>query len=84
MIKSLKERLPDLAGKLDLTRLYSLNKEAKGGGISGVKIPKGGLRAAVLLTSPTKANTYDTFSVIQEEDGKVVGGSTYVIVASKA
>jgi hypothetical protein len=84
MIKSLKARLPDLAGKLDLTRLYSLNKEAKGGGISGIKIPKAGLRAAVLLTSPTKANAYDTFSVVQEEDGKLVGGSTYVIVASKA
>ena len=84
MIKSLKARLPDLAGKLDLTRLYSLNKEAKGGGISGVKIPKAGLRAAVLLTSPTKANAYDTFSVVQEQDGKLVGGSTYVIVASKA
>jgi hypothetical protein len=83
MIKSLKERLPDIAGKLDLTRLYTLDKGAKGGGISGVKIPKAGLRAAVVLTAPTKANTYDTFSVVQEEDGKVVGGSTYVIVASK-
>jgi hypothetical protein len=84
MIKSLKDRLPDLAGKLDLTRLYVLDKETKGGGISGVKIPKAGLRAAVLLTAPNKANAYDTFSVVQEEDGKVVGGSTYVIVASKA
>lgn len=85
MIKSLKERLPDVANKLDLTRLYSLNPEVKGGGgISGVKIPEAGMRAAVLLTAPTKANAYDTFSVVQDEDGKIVGGSTYVIVASKA
>jgi hypothetical protein len=37
----------------------------------------------MLLTAPTKANTYDTFSVIQEQDGKIIGGSTYVIVALK-
>jgi len=75
--------LPNEAGKLDLTRLYTLDKEARGSGeMHGVKIPKAGLRAAVLLTSPAKANSYDTFSVVQEEDGKIVGGSTYVIVAS--
>ena len=84
MIKSLKERLPDDAGKLDLTRLYALDKDAKGGGsISGIKIPKAGLRAAVLLTAPTKDKAFETFSVVQEEDGTIVGGSTYVIVASK-
>jgi hypothetical protein len=84
MIKSLKERLPDEAGKLDLTRLYALDKNARGGGvISGINIPKGGVRAAVLLTAPAKAGGFDTFSVVQEENGKIVGGSTYVIRASK-
>jgi len=84
MIKSLKERLPNDAEKFDLTRLYALDKQAKGGGvIPGIKIPKDGLRAAVLLTAPTKADTFATFSVVQEEDGKIVGGSTYVLCASK-
>jgi photosystem II stability/assembly factor-like uncharacterized protein len=84
MIKSLKERLPNEAGKLDLTRLYALDKDAKGGGsISGIKIPKEGLRAAVLFTAPAKDRAFDTFSVVQEEEGKIVGGSTYVILASK-
>lgn len=84
MIKALKDRFPDEAGKLDLTRLYALDKDAKGGGsISGIKIPKAGLRAAVLLTAPNKNNAFDTFSVVQEEDGKIVGGSTYVVVAAK-
>jgi hypothetical protein len=84
MIKSLRERLPNEAGKRDLTRLYALDKDAKGGGsISGTKIPKEGLRAAVLLTAPAKVGDFDTFSVVQEEEGKIVGGSTYVILASK-
>jgi hypothetical protein len=84
MIKALKERLPDEAGNLDTTRLYALDKDAKGGGsISGIKIPKAGLRAAVLLTAPANNKAFDTFSVVQEEDGKIVGGSTYVVVAMK-
>ncbi len=84
MLKLLGERLPNEVEKLDLTRLYTLDKEAKeGGSVSGIKIPKDGLRVAVLLTTPTKANTFDTFSVVQEEDGKIVGGSTYVVRASK-
>lgn len=84
MIKSLKELLPNEAAKFDLTRLYALDKQAKGGGvIPGIKIPKNGLRAAVLLTAPTKTDTFATFSVVQEESGKVVGGSTFVLRASK-
>lgn len=79
-IKSLKERLPEEADKYDLTRLYTLGKEAKGGGrLSEINIPKGGLRAAVLLTAPAQGTDFDTFSVVQEEDGEIVGGSTYVI-----
>lgn len=83
MVKSLKELLPDEAGKLDLTRLYALGKEGKGGSISGIKVPTTGLRAAVLLTAPNKDKAFDTFSVVQEEEGKIVGGSTYVIRAAK-
>ncbi|MDX6530254.1 MAG: hypothetical protein QOH41_2544 [Blastocatellia bacterium] len=84
MIKSLKELLPNDAANLDVTRLYDLDKGAKGGGVvSGIKIPKAGLRVAVLLTAPSKADAADTFSVVQEEDGKIVGGSTYVVRAAK-
>jgi photosystem II stability/assembly factor-like uncharacterized protein len=84
LIKTLKERLPLDAEKFDLTRLYSLDKDAKGGGtIAEIKVSKQGVRTGVLLTAPTKENTFDTFSVVQEVDGKVVGGSTYVVRASK-
>jgi hypothetical protein len=84
MIKSLKNLLPNDAANFDLTRLYDLDKEAKGGGVvSGIKIPKGGLRVAVLLTAPSKPDALGTFTVVQEEDGKIVGGSTYVVHAAK-
>lgn len=84
LVKSLKARLPDDAAKFDVTQLYALDKKAKGGGvISGIKIPKAGLRTAVLLTAPSKLNAYSVFSVLQEEDGNIVGGSTYVLRASK-
>jgi hypothetical protein len=61
-----------------------LNKEAKGGGISGVKIPKAGLRAAVLLNISDEDERVRHFLSHTGGDGKLVGGSTYVIVASKA
>jgi hypothetical protein len=84
MLKSLKELLPSDAANFDVTRLYDLDKEAKGGGVvSGIKIPKGGLRVAVLLTAPAKPEAIGTFTVVQEEDGKIVGGSTYVVRAAK-
>jgi photosystem II stability/assembly factor-like uncharacterized protein len=83
MIKSLRDRLPKEAENLDTTRLYSLDKEMKGGGrISEIKIPKEGLRAAVLLTPPAQGET-TTFSIVQEQDGEIVGGSTYVLRAVK-
>ena len=84
LIKSLKERLPDDADKFDLTQIYSLDKEMKTGGtIANLKIPKGGARAAVLLTAPEKANDFVTFTVVQMDDGQVVGGNTYVVRAAK-
>ncbi|HEX8000642.1 MAG TPA: hypothetical protein VF528_19840 [Pyrinomonadaceae bacterium] len=83
MIKLLKEHLPDEAGKYDLTRLYTLEKGKGGGKLSGVKIPKGGLRAAVVLTAPMRGTDFETFSVVQEEDGEIIGGSTYVIRPEK-
>lgn len=80
IVKSLKKRLPSEAEKLDLTRLYALDIKKKGGGtISGIKIPKGGMRVAVLLTAPSRGSDFATFSVVQEQDGETVGGSTYVV-----
>ncbi|HEX8458587.1 MAG TPA: hypothetical protein VF656_14910 [Pyrinomonadaceae bacterium] len=80
LIKSLKDRLPADASKFDLTRLYVLDTQQRGGGrIAEVKIPKGGLRAAVLLTAPTQTNDFNTYSVVQEENGEVVGGNTFVV-----
>jgi photosystem II stability/assembly factor-like uncharacterized protein len=85
LVKSLKEHLPEEADKYDVTRLYTLDKAAKGGGrLSEVKIPKAGLRAAIVLTAPAQGNDSDSFSVVQEEDGEIVGGSTYVVTATKA
>jgi photosystem II stability/assembly factor-like uncharacterized protein len=83
MIKQLKERLPNDADKFDLSRLYEVDKEKGGGLVSGIKIPKEGVRVAVLLTAPTKNETFSTFSVVQEADGKIVGGSTYIVRATK-
>jgi hypothetical protein len=79
MVKSLKERLPEEADKYDVSRLYTLDKGKGGGKLSDVKIPKAGLRAAILLTAPAQGTDFETFSVVQEEDGEIVGGSTYVI-----
>ncbi|MBD0325975.1 MAG: hypothetical protein ICV68_06075, partial [Pyrinomonadaceae bacterium] len=83
VIKSLKERLPEEADKYDLSRLYTLEKGKGGGKLSDVKIPKGGLRAAVLLTASTQTTDFETFSIVQEENGEIIGGSTYVIRPEK-
>jgi hypothetical protein len=82
LVKSLKEQLPNDAEKFDLTRLYELQKEARGNGsISELTIPKVGLRSAVLLTAPSQAGDSTKFSVVQEQDGQIVGGNTYVVRA---
>jgi photosystem II stability/assembly factor-like uncharacterized protein len=84
LVKSLKDALPVEAARLDLTRLYVLDKEARGGGrIAEFNIPKGGLRAAVLLTAPAQGGDFSTFTVVQEQDGDTVGGSTYVVRPQK-
>jgi hypothetical protein len=84
LVKSLKEQLPDLSQKLDSTRLYELDQQTKAGGrITQVKLPKEGLRTAVLLTAPDKEDALAKFTVMQEENDNIVGGSTYVISTSK-
>jgi photosystem II stability/assembly factor-like uncharacterized protein len=83
ILEKLKQRFgPDLE-KYDSSVVYTLTKGEKGGQLVGIKTPKAGLNALLVLGSPARAKGVPTFTIVQEEDGRVVGGSTFVLRARK-
>jgi photosystem II stability/assembly factor-like uncharacterized protein len=75
--EELKGKLGDQASKYDLTRAVSAPK-GQAARIVGLKIPAGGIRSAIHIAPPARGESWLT--VVQEEDGQIVGGSTYVFV----
>ncbi len=73
--EKLKQSLGDQAASYDTNAiLFSQGRSAL---ISGLKLPKGGLRAAFSVVDvPSQP---ETITIVQEEDGKVVGGFTIVV-----
>jgi hypothetical protein len=69
----------------DLTKIYQLVPGAKEASLAGVTLPAGGLRALVVVTVPSGANPGSSnFTWLQEEAGRIVGGSTYVVRIARA
>jgi len=83
MIKSLKDKVGKDFKRFDSSRIFSLASAEKGGALTGLRIPKRGLRTVLFLTPPQKAGKAVTFSIVQEDDGEVVGGNTFVLRAIK-
>ena len=73
------DRLKEVLGK-DAADTYDLSKmlvSDKAGTISGLVLPKEGLRAAFTVAAAGSAPA--TLSIVQEENGQIVGGVTVVI-----
>jgi hypothetical protein len=76
-IERLKADLGGEADKFDTGRM--LFSSGKSGSLSGIKLPKGGLRAAFLVNATEPA----TLTIVQEEDNQIVGGFTVVVADTK-
>lgn len=75
-LAALKRALGDAnAGKLDMDRV--LFSQGRAAAIADLKLPKEGLRAA--FTVAGSSNRPTTLSIVQEENGEIVGGVTVVV-----
>jgi hypothetical protein len=83
ILKSLKERFGSELQKYDTSVIYKVTDGEKGAQFLGVKIPKKGLDALLVVSAPTRTKGVPTFTIVQEEDGRVVGGNTFVLCAQK-
>ena len=84
VIARLREQFGDDLDKFDTTTVYALENSEKGGHIDDVKIPKAGMRVLLLLTPPERAEGTASFNVVQEEQGRVIGGNTFVLQVARA
>ena len=75
-IARLKEVLRDAAANYDANNI--LFAQRSGATIGNLPLLKGGLRAAILVSASTTTEA-STLTVVQEEDGQVVGGVTIVV-----
>jgi hypothetical protein len=83
-LAALREKSSKDLSKYDVTRQYTLASLKKAGVLSGVTVPKEGLRALLLIAAPKTGAMQ--FSVVQEETQpgapagtvRIVGGSTFI------
>jgi photosystem II stability/assembly factor-like uncharacterized protein len=70
----------------DLTKLYSVTSPKEAAVLDGVTVPREGLQAILMITPLSSGQSQ--FSIIQQESMalgvRVVGGSTFVVVPTKA
>jgi hypothetical protein len=77
----LKEQLGDAASKYDLTSMFVVPK-GQAGRFAALQLPPGGARALVNISASTEPQSWINW--IQESNGEIVGGNSYIIVQSKA
>jgi photosystem II stability/assembly factor-like uncharacterized protein len=82
-LKTLKERFGAPLNDYDQSTVYRVEKAEKGGVLRELKVPKAGLRAILLLTAPSSKKDPVTLNILQEENGQLIGGNTFVLRARK-
>jgi photosystem II stability/assembly factor-like uncharacterized protein len=78
ILKNLKQRFGSDLEKYDTSVIYTLANDEQGGRLAGIETPKTGLTALLVLSSPANAKGVPTFTIVQEENRRVVGGNTFV------
>ena len=79
MLTALRERYGNQLTGLDTTRMLTLTDLNRGARLEGVRIPRAGLKGLLVLTPPSRRRPDASLTVIQEEEGRVVGGNTFVL-----
>jgi len=67
------------SAKYDTTALYTADNPAAGTQIANVTLPQGELSVMLLLLPPPTATAAGKMSILQEVNGVVVGGSTFIL-----
>ncbi|MCI0507083.1 MAG: hypothetical protein L0Z73_13380 [Gammaproteobacteria bacterium] len=79
--KELEKQRAQLLSRMDLTQLYEFNPTRQAE-IRGIKVSKGQTLEGVLTVKGRRAADHEglqRFAVLQRQDGRIVGGSTYEI-----
>ncbi|MFI5178051.1 MAG: hypothetical protein ACHQO8_05795 [Vicinamibacterales bacterium] len=79
LTKDLKARFGDALSAFDTTTVYWLGADAKAGALDKVSVPAAGLQLVLTVAPPSKGKASATVNVVQETDGRVVGGNTFVL-----
>jgi hypothetical protein len=79
MIAALTSSVPNLSA-FDTSQIYQLEAGATEAALTGLTLPAAGLQTLVVVTVPAgTAAGSSTFTWLQQEAGRIVGGSTYVV-----
>ena len=79
ILTALRKRIGAEAEGFDTSNVYSVAKAVQGGKIEQLVIPKEGARAMLLLAPPARRAKEGSVSIIQRANGRIVGGSTFVL-----
>jgi photosystem II stability/assembly factor-like uncharacterized protein len=83
LLKMLGERFGSELKNYDTSKLHSLRDLVKGALIEKFAAAKSGTPILLLLTAPQRVQEAAKLHVIQEEDGQIVGGNTFVLQVKK-
>ena len=79
LLRSLEAQFGDGLAAFDRSVMYVLQNDEKGGRVDDVKIPRAGLRVLLTWTAPDRGTAGATVTVVQEDQGNVVGGNTFAL-----
>jgi photosystem II stability/assembly factor-like uncharacterized protein len=79
ILAALRKRIGEETERFDVSKMYSLAKAAQGGKIEQLVLPNEGARVMLLLAPPARRAGEGSVSIIQRANGRIVGGSTFVL-----
>jgi hypothetical protein len=83
MLKALRQRLGPKVKAFDTANVYMVKNLRAGGTIADLKFPDGGLGTILLLAPSPAATSGGKVTILQEQGGRLVGGSTFILRKAK-
>jgi hypothetical protein len=83
MLKALRLRLGPEVKAFDTANLYVVKNLREGATVADLKVPDGGLGTMLLLAPSPAATSGGKVTILQEQGGRLVGGSTFVLRRAK-
>jgi hypothetical protein len=83
LLKALEQKAGKEIQRFDTTALYLLSGTEHGGELANLRLLKGGLQAMLLLIAPRVSGPDGTLEIVQEQQGVLLGGSTFILHTAK-